>query len=478
MSSQHKSPCQSETCCDEFPTPERLNYFFGQTLGVAELRAEQDYFRGKLRLHNRCLHGWGIVCGLDVEPCPTDTDCADEDDGRREEIENEVAELERQSERLKKQLEDAEDPAKIEDALREISIRMEALRRALEELPDCPPPKRDLEICVCVSRGLALDCCGNDLILHCANKLDLWKLLDSAQRREIREQLDSPDRPRSIPLYLSICRCEQPTYPMRPAQQDPCRVGSGCEYGRTLESIRFDVSLEAPPEDACCESCCCDCTTECVHLARILWKPGAGLRPEDIDLSLRRPVGTYQPTVITGVSWVQGSKIDSDQAKAVLGTERGALPRTKGLEIRFSRPVWAETLTEGVIELRRLHGGRGVRGVISHIEGSYVEKPASGLIDRVHFRDDSGETLNHGDRVLVTLRSAFVLDRCCKPIDGEHVGGLVPQLEEYREQDKQYGKRPLGPEPPPCASRDHHPEPWTSGNGVPGGSFESWFFIE
>src|SRR5438445_618356 len=47
---------------------DRLNYFFGQVLGVRHFRAEQDYFREKLKLHNRCLHGYGIVCGLDLAP--------------------------------------------------------------------------------------------------------------------------------------------------------------------------------------------------------------------------------------------------------------------------------------------------------------------------------------------------------------------------------------------------------------------------
>ena len=33
--------------------------------------AEQEYFRQKLRRHNRFMHGWGVVCGLAVEPAPT-----------------------------------------------------------------------------------------------------------------------------------------------------------------------------------------------------------------------------------------------------------------------------------------------------------------------------------------------------------------------------------------------------------------------
>ncbi|APW40207.1 hypothetical protein RD110_25900 [Rhodoferax koreense] len=48
------------------PALERLNYFAGQILSVADLQAEQDYFLRKLRRHNRHQHGWGVVSGLAV----------------------------------------------------------------------------------------------------------------------------------------------------------------------------------------------------------------------------------------------------------------------------------------------------------------------------------------------------------------------------------------------------------------------------
>ena len=46
--------------------PRRLNYFVGMLLGAAEFAAEQDYFREKLKRHNRHLHGSGIAAGLEV----------------------------------------------------------------------------------------------------------------------------------------------------------------------------------------------------------------------------------------------------------------------------------------------------------------------------------------------------------------------------------------------------------------------------
>jgi hypothetical protein len=45
---------------------ERPRYFFGQVIGVDDLEQEQLYHREKARRHNRFLHGWGIVHGLDV----------------------------------------------------------------------------------------------------------------------------------------------------------------------------------------------------------------------------------------------------------------------------------------------------------------------------------------------------------------------------------------------------------------------------
>jgi hypothetical protein len=45
---------------------ERLNYFEGQLLGAADFEAEQGYFLAKMRRHNRYLHGWGVVAGLEV----------------------------------------------------------------------------------------------------------------------------------------------------------------------------------------------------------------------------------------------------------------------------------------------------------------------------------------------------------------------------------------------------------------------------
>lgn len=45
---------------------ERSRFFTGQVLTADDLQREQDYHRDKARLHNRFLHGWGVVAGLTV----------------------------------------------------------------------------------------------------------------------------------------------------------------------------------------------------------------------------------------------------------------------------------------------------------------------------------------------------------------------------------------------------------------------------
>ena len=54
--------------CDSCDPLERMRYFPRQLLTADDMRAEQDYFREKLRRHNRMLFGRGVACGLQVQP--------------------------------------------------------------------------------------------------------------------------------------------------------------------------------------------------------------------------------------------------------------------------------------------------------------------------------------------------------------------------------------------------------------------------
>jgi hypothetical protein len=48
----------------------RSNYYTGKLLTQRDFIGEQRYHSDKLRLHYMALHGWGLVCGLTVEPHP------------------------------------------------------------------------------------------------------------------------------------------------------------------------------------------------------------------------------------------------------------------------------------------------------------------------------------------------------------------------------------------------------------------------
>ena len=68
-----RGDCGCECCtgevCDDPVGLERTRYFARQQLvGPEDLTQDQRYFREKHRRHNRMLHGWGVVCGVDVQP--------------------------------------------------------------------------------------------------------------------------------------------------------------------------------------------------------------------------------------------------------------------------------------------------------------------------------------------------------------------------------------------------------------------------
>jgi hypothetical protein len=56
-----------EQCATDWrPVTERNRYFTGKPMTARDFIAEQHYFLSRHQLHNRLLHGWGVVCGLAV----------------------------------------------------------------------------------------------------------------------------------------------------------------------------------------------------------------------------------------------------------------------------------------------------------------------------------------------------------------------------------------------------------------------------
>ena len=56
--------------CDS-PIAELPRYYPRQLITPDDLTLEQNYFRDRMRRHNRLLHGWGVVCGAIVCPATT-----------------------------------------------------------------------------------------------------------------------------------------------------------------------------------------------------------------------------------------------------------------------------------------------------------------------------------------------------------------------------------------------------------------------
>src|SRR5215468_3294692 len=92
--------------CAEVPELERLNYFYGQMLSAADFRGEQSYLREKLKLHNRCLHGYGLICGLEVTPVQEETCCPPADKEEIGRTKQELAKIETEIQSTQKHLED------------------------------------------------------------------------------------------------------------------------------------------------------------------------------------------------------------------------------------------------------------------------------------------------------------------------------------------------------------------------------------
>ena len=63
-----KTECKCHEVPGDYCLDERPRYFPRQIVTAEDLTLDQEYFRNKLRRHNRLLHGWGVVCGALV--CP------------------------------------------------------------------------------------------------------------------------------------------------------------------------------------------------------------------------------------------------------------------------------------------------------------------------------------------------------------------------------------------------------------------------
>ena len=242
------------------------------------------------------------------------------------------------------------------------------------------------------------------------------------------------------------------------------------KYGKLRDGVRVSVSLKAPAEDKRCETCCCPgpCDCGCLLLARVnRFHPCRAVKSEHVRNDVRRRIGTYPFTTITGVNWRHGSEHRRQYVRRLLIHE--------GLAVHFSRPVLVDTLRCGVVDVYHIESRSTRHPNIIELRGEIMEchgKTTTEVRYRVPHLDECPEP---ADRLFVVVRSAFILDECCRPVDGLNVGGRVP----FKPHEKLCHESP-GPVDP-CKECQDPPwgyAPWISGNGTGGGTFESWFYVE
>jgi hypothetical protein len=414
-----QTPTHTESSGFDEPPLRRLRYFHGQMLSARDFQREQDYFREKLKLRMRCLLGYGVVCGLHVEPVGEHDHSADADEALEATESSEPTESE-------------------EDSVEETGADRKRRRKAK----------------VRITPGLAVDCDGNEVVVRGGCSIDLWKALPADERDKTT-------------VWVGVQYSERPVEPTRAVFNDGCAESPDCEFGYTEECYVVRVTGCEPPRDTRCDTCCTRCEHKVLWLARIddvdFYEP---VREEQIHMNIRRPFGRHVPTVITGVNWIHGHTYTVDEAKDLLGTH----DESAGLVVQFSDDVRVDTLQPGVVEIQVIEGGAGRNASTWYMGGKFTE-PDEGDDFTKHFRyrQTTREVLQDGDRVLVSVRAAFILDRCCRPVDGTNVGGRVPPIEATVDAETETRG---GCDVPPSGIG-----PWTSGTGAGGDVFESWFFV-
>jgi hypothetical protein len=150
---------------------QRNNFFTGKLLLERDFVDEQDYFIDKNHLHNKLLHGWGVVCGLKVKQ-HANASCRDR--------------------------------------------------------------------FVCIEPGLALDCCGHEILVREEECFDLLSL--PSMKGLLLE--NDPESFHDLQVCIRFKECG--TEPI-PVLYDECGCDdTRCLPNRILESFEVDVIVDPP----------------------------------------------------------------------------------------------------------------------------------------------------------------------------------------------------------------------------------------
>lgn len=304
---------------------------------------------------------------------------------------------------------------------------------------------------VVIRCGMAVDCCGREVVIPKAVAQRIpWDLLAKAGDGHV--------------LLLCLEYAEMQTEKVPVLYSTQACAGAAYEEGRIRESYRLhwhvvkEDALDGygwqgakgcpPPDDAdggcadepaapCSDNgtdCCLDPACPPHHCVALAVVRGADAAPA-VDAAGRRSIeqGREHMTHICWISWPHGGLLK--------------LSELQSLKVRFDRAL---SLPSGSVEPGP-HGINERTFVVQYgqqredLDFVLYAKPPRLLADKrtAEFEVLQPELEQYAGKVIhVTLRCDFIVDCQGQPVDGDHLSGRLP-----------------------------------TGNGVPGGLFESWFRV-
>ena len=312
------------------------------------------------------------------------------------------------------------------------------------ERDDCAPTT------VWIEPGIALDCCGRELISPCRLCVT-WP-----------DAHDPSCEPPEHEEKLLVIRYREEAVDPQYALLETCTTKVGQEATRIREGVSWKLAgrdelphcwpgEHAPVHDDCDDGAdgrgCIEPYCRCggwVPLAVLTRREGGPIRISD-PLSARLPGAGYL-TRISDISWLHGGRMELHELAERHGRARGRLRPAAargGRRCQRHQPVHLP----GPVRWRRTEPGvRAVRGRPSpgrRDQGRLHDRPRPvGPRPPATGRRGTWHPSLQGQFVTVTLLCDFILDCHGNPVDGDHLRGRLP-----------------------------------SGNGTPGGVFRSWFTV-
>jgi hypothetical protein len=381
---ESKGPSQSHCSGCGALLLERNRYYTGKFMTARDFQGEQDYLRSRSQLHNRLMHGWGIVCGLEVMEHPQ-IDCRNTTvivkagvamDGCGREV------------------------VLVEDTVFEVP------RKVVNGSAPVHPPAHD---------GLDSKAPREEWLLclyYGEEQIELMPAIYSAGPQETDGE--EANRVREVPS-LKVVRLYE--------VEDGCWQGGG-----KTTTVRDDCADPiAAPAGAFLKPDC-PCGTG-VPLALLHFERDRSDDPVGIDSQGRRhfAITADQLTHIVKTNWRHGETMTLHHLREKLNGR---------LEIWFDRRLHPapENLSTGVSEYTFIVQYGGVQEEIRYLPYNPEVPPfLEGDESRVavfpidHAYLDSGRRDDLKDKVIyVSLKCDFIVDCRNLPVDGSFLGGVLP----------------------------------------------------